>query len=41
MITTKKSLSFKEALLGVLTVINPIAGELLSSRAHFLFGFTL
>jgi len=23
----------------VFTVINPIAGELLSSRAHFLFGF--
>jgi hypothetical protein len=41
MITTKKSLSSKEALIGVFTVINPIAGELLSSRAHFLFGFTL
>jgi hypothetical protein len=25
----------------IFTVINPIAGELLSSIAHFLFGFTL
>jgi len=37
----KRPLFLGEALSGVFTVINPIAGELLSSRAHFLFRFTI
>ena len=38
---TKNAKAPIKGLQQVFTVINPIAGELLSSRAHVLFEFTL